>query len=258
MGNIQNVKKAKDWLKFLEKNYSNEIKEQIKNTVSIRGDIPFLPEVKIDSTEIDLYDCGTTQAVLRLNTNNFNTALLNFASYKNPGGGFLGGAIAQEEVLCHETSLYPVITEFKDYYNENRKKDNKHLYTNAALYTPDVLVFDKFNLKAKCDVITCAAPNVRAALRKTSMEEITYILESRIDFMFSVAQLNGVEQLVLGAWGCGVFGCDPNKVSDIMLHYLNTKYKGVFKRVVFAIPNKNGENYKAFERTINNYKQEVK
>ena len=34
------------------------------------------------------------------------TAVLNFASFKNPGGMFLNGSKVQEESLCHESFLY--------------------------------------------------------------------------------------------------------------------------------------------------------
>lgn len=48
--------------------------------------------------------------------------VLNFASYKKPGGGFINGAIAQEESICHDSTLFNVISseKFESYYEDNK------------------------------------------------------------------------------------------------------------------------------------------
>lgn len=62
------------------------------------------------------------------------TCVLNFASFKNPGGGFLKGTVAQEEYLCQNSTLYNVLSRFTSYYEKNR------LSTNDALYSPGIVV----------------------------------------------------------------------------------------------------------------------
>ena len=55
-----------------------------------------------------------------------------------------------------------------------------------------------------------------------------------------------VETLILGAWGCGVFGQDPKVVAELMQNTL--EYYPHFKKVIFAIPK--GYNYDMFKEVF--------
>ena len=187
-------------------------------------------------------------------------ALLNFASYKHPGGMFMEGSIAQEEALCHESILYNVLRlHDKDYYARNRASTNRALYNDNLLYSPDVIFIDPNDNVVKADVITSAAPNASAALKysKVDEEDIFYALYSRIDHILYAAMDNHVDTLILGAYGCGVFGNDPCMVADIFIHYLCGKYYGQFNAIYFAIPRgKGNDNYDVFTIQINRYTDE--
>src|SRR5690554_3571902 len=65
---------------------------------------------------------GTTQVVAQSMANDGHVALLNFASARNPGGGFLNGAKAQEEDLCRCSGLYPCLVPCSQYYDANRNQ----------------------------------------------------------------------------------------------------------------------------------------
>ena len=65
---------------------------------------------------------------------------LNFASAKNPGGGFLGGARAQEESLARSSALYASIAPMQEMYQFNRAAGTC-LYSDYMIYSPDVPVF---------------------------------------------------------------------------------------------------------------------
>lgn len=177
------------------------------------------------------------------------TAVLNFASYKNPGGMFIEGSSAQEESLCHESDLYNVLSNFDaTYYEWNRNHKNRALYTDRALYLPDIL-FERNGVWLKCDVITCAAPNYKAASRymDVSKEDNTRALRSRIHFVKAIAEENKVSTLILGAYGCGVFGQDTNEVAAMFKEAFTTT---PIRRVIFAIPDQ--KNLIAFERIWKN------
>lgn len=180
-----------------------------------------------------------------------NPAVLNFSSYKHPGGMFLNGSKAQEECLCHKSFLYNILKKFQlNFYDWNNHHKNKALYLNRALFTRSVRFFDDDHWK-ECSVITCAAPNKRTAQKYQSVtdQENTEALKSRIKFVLDVAEDNDIDVLILGAYGCGVFGQDATEVASIFKHYLTTEYTH-FEKVVFAIPKGADGNYEKFERVF--------
>lgn len=231
----------------MEKKYSKEISYSVQNTTIYNTDHTFQALSKEIIPKFIVDDLDSVSAIFKHHSN--KTAVLNFASFKNPGGKFLNGARAQEECLCHESNLYNILSQFQDsFYTPNLKCLNRSLYQNKALYSKDVLFLHN-NQEIKCDVITCAAPNYSAARKYKgilSQENLT-TLDSRIKFVIDIAEEQQVETLILGAFGCGVFGQDPKEVSQLFKKYLNkTKY---IRNVVFAIPNSNRDfNYAIFKR----------
>lgn len=247
--------KAKKWVDKMEKEHPSEIAYSVKNTMICRKEnldfsLSVLPE-RYPQTVVRLEALDSVSAVFKYTDQNSKTTVLNFASYKQPGGMFLQGSKAQEECLCHESTLYNVLMRFEDtYYASNKKQLNRALYQNAALYSPDVC-FERNNNSVECDVITCAAPNFSAASKycNVSREENTTVLESRIKFILYLAATQQVDTLILGAFGSGVFGQDAKEVAEITMKLLK-HYDGVFKEVIFAVIDEKSANYQAFNDVI--------
>ena len=206
---------------------------------------------EIQKPSITLTDIDSVSCLFNIPPYSGRTAILNFASYKHPGGYFLGGSSAQEEALCHESNLYPILLAFDDtYYKWNREHLNRALYLDRALYSPEV-IFEKDEEQKIADVITCAAPNYRTAHRyqRVSLAENNRIMENRINFMYAVAEDNGVDNLIAGAWGCGVFMQDPKTVVTLLVSVARN-YN--IPNIYFAIPDRNSCNFKAFLEVLQN------
>ena len=191
---------------------------------------------------------------------NGRIAVLNFASYKNPGGGFMVGSRAQEECLCHESFLYNVLKEFEDsYYVSNRSDLNRALYRNKALYSPNV-VFEHNDEVRKTDVITCASPNFSAAEKFVKREENNKVMKSRIRFVLEIAKHQAVDTLILGAFGCGVFQQDPEFVSKCFVEEAEEIFgkEGLSIHIIFAVipplPNQT-DNCTPFEKAVDEWKK---
>lgn len=216
--------------------YADKIKLSRKNSVIYSPNSVFMEQkVKNQNMSFSLVSEGSVSAIIKFAEG--KTAVLNFASYKHPGGGFLAGSKAQEECLCHESFLYNVLREFPFYYKQNSTNLNRALYTNRAIYSPNV-IFESDDKVVECDVITCAAPNITAATKynkNISQEENLSVLRSRIKFVLDIAAENKVDTLILGAFGCGVFGQDAAVVCNIFLEYLTNDYR-CFNKIVFAVP----------------------
>lgn len=231
--------------------YRSEIQESIKNTTAYSQDAKFEETGTVSEQVVELINDDSVSAVFHYAIPTQRTALLNFASYKNPGGRFLDGSSAQEEAICHNSILYPVLSSFEaTYYAWNRNNLNKGLYRDRALYSKDIIFFRDKDI-VKCDVITCAAPNNSVGLKYQSFthEDNSNALKSRIHFLLDIAHEQQVDVLILGAYGCGVFKQSPTEVATTFKEYLNEhKY---FKKVVFAIPaGKSRENYNTFKAIL--------
>jgi uncharacterized protein (TIGR02452 family) len=168
-------------------------------------------------------------------------ACLNFASAKNPGGGFLGGAQAQEEALARSSALYPCLLRQPDYYDLNRG-NHSALYLDLIIYSPQVPFIRKddgelLERPVLASVITAPAPNAGAVAKNTPGEilQIGPTLRRRAGLVLQIASAEGVTDLVLGAWGCGVFRNDPKLVARIFAELLTGEFHNSFANVVFAV-----------------------
>ncbi len=165
---------------------------------------------------------------------------LNFASAKNPGGGFLGGSQAQEESLARSSALYPCIAQMQQMYTSNRLHRST-LYRDDMIYSPDVPVFrndDCSLLETPYLVSFITAPAVNyGTLSEKEKGKADEVMLNRTEKLLSVAVVNGHKNLVLGAWGCGVFRNNPEKVSAYFHHHLieNPVFNQFFEKVVFAV-----------------------
>ena len=172
---------------------------------------------------------------------------LNFASAKNPGGGFLNGTQAQEESLARATGLYPCISQMMAMYEKNRYYGSC-LYLDDMIYSPQVPVIrnDNDELLSKpflLSVITAPAVNAGAVKNKGKKQEIKQIenmMLQRTEKLLSVAAVKNYQVLVLGAWGCGVFKNNPDDVARYFHYHLteNPLFNGFFAKVVFAVLDK--------------------
>lgn len=242
------AEQARKHTKEMEEKHSIDTRFSIEYTDIYDIDFQCTKKVEEKNTEIVVEDLDTVSAGKKYYSNDVKVALLNFSSYKNPGGMFINGSKAQEECLCHASNLYNVLSSFKNtFYEWNNNHKNKALYLNRGLYSQDI-VFQHEDTLFWCDVITCASPNKSAAQKyqDVSDKENTEVLRSRIKFVLDIAKDNDVEVLILGAYGCGVFGQDPKEVASIFKEFLNTTHK-CFNKVVFAIPKGKDCNLKAFK-----------
>ena len=198
---------------------------------------------------IEVIDSTTENAIFKYKNLGI-PCVLNFASFTRPGGGFIKGSIAQEEALCHVSNLYNVLLTFKDHYDKNYNKSSfkTGLYDNWAIYSPEIF-FKVDDFETYANVITCAAPNY-TVYKEKSDNDILYdeTLRSRIKYVLDIALDNEQKILILGAFGCGVFGNDPYKVANYFKELLK-EYK--FEKVIFAIPNSGNGNYTAFKKVFN-------
>lgn len=173
-----------------------------------------------------------------------NVCILNFASAKNPGGGFLRGSMAQEESICYVSTLYHSLIQ-SDMYEINKKNPLNGIYNDIGIYTNEICIFklnrDDVNYidPVYPSVISCPAINKNHALTNNISENNIYgKMCDRIKLVFEIAKTHNVDILILGAYGCGVFGNNPKDIIEIFNGLIHNDYENIFEQIIFAIPDK--------------------
>ncbi|WP_037682198.1 TIGR02452 family protein [Streptomyces griseus] len=201
------------------------------------------PEAVDGGTRVEVTGESSTEAARRL-AREGRVAVLNFASARNPGGGYLNGAQAQEEALCRASALYTCLVEAREFYDHHRAHRDP-FYTDRVIHSPSVPVFrdDRGRLLDEpytAGFLTAAAPNAGVVLRTAPERapELPRALAVRAERVLETAAAHGYRQLVLGAWGCGVFRNDPAQVAGAFRTLLDEpggRFARTFTHVVFGV-----------------------
>lgn len=217
-------------------NWNGLVQSALSQKVSIppQAFLPTRQSRVFTETRIQVTNETTLAASQRLVEAGLNPLALNFANGINAGGGFLGGARAQEEVLCRSSALYHTLVG-DEMYKAHRRRPRPDS-TDWAIYSPDVPVFrtdDGAELESPwlLSFITCAAPYAP----DIGQPEAGDLLRQRIHRVLAIAQAYGHPSLVLGAWGCGAFHNDPYRTAQDFRYALENDFSGAFAEVVFAI-----------------------
>jgi uncharacterized protein (TIGR02452 family) len=231
------------------------------------------PVANIQETDIYLSNETTLGCAQRLSStgDTGSVGALNFASAKNPGGGFLRGAQAQEETLACCSGLYSSLetAQAKPFYEFHKHQTRPGapkvpvlLYSSNMIFSPHVPVFrsDKGDSELlsrpyTCSMITSCAVNFNMGMMSKQIKPqdkliAQQVMMTRAHRVLEVAAHHEIEELVLGAWGCGVFKNDPKEVAKAFhAALIAPKMEGRFKTVVFAIPDdKDSKTFKQFAK----------
>lgn len=191
-------------------------------------------------TELTVWNGSTVDAILRLKAEGKDPAVLNFASARNPGGGFINGAMAQEESLAASGCLYETQLAHEEYYQKNRACKSM-MYTDHAIYSPDVVFFRDGSFRllvhpVTASVLTLPAVNMGQVKRKgEDAKTAEAVMRRRMKLSLTIFAKQNCGHLILGAYGCGVFRNDPEQIARWWKELLAEDFPGVFRSVVFAV-----------------------
>ena len=256
-----------------------KIKEFIKKSVInqkliLEQDSIIKPEKNIYSEPVQIIVSNKRSFEAASSYRDYSVCVHNFASASNPGGGVVNGANAQEECLCRCSSLYFCLNtqEMWDGFYKPHRMEHNSIHNDDIIYTPNVVVFKTDTAYPRLmkeedwyevNVVTCAAPNLRdnpgnrynsgdgnKKVRITD-KELLLLHEKRLRRILDVAQSEGNQVVVLGAFGCGAFANNPMIVARAAKNVIE-EYRYAFKVVEFAIycSPRDTENFKVFERTF--------
>ena len=214
--------------------------QEIRLPETPQSDTPTIVEVQ----NIDCLYAGT-----QLKEQGYNPAVLNMASRRNPGGGVVTGAGAQEETLFRRTNLFRSLYQFAPYAEQYGIKRSRFQYpldrNFGGIYTPDAIYFRDSEQKGyalldkpvSLSFITVAGMN-RPDLTADGMIADHHVepIKNKIRTIFRMGLAHGHDSLVLGALGCGAFRNPPRHVARLFHEVMEESgFKNRYRKIVFAI-----------------------
>ena len=192
---------------------------------------------------LDVTQEKTLEAAARLVKKYPHVGVLNFANAVSPGGEVENGIPSQEGDLCRQSNLYPCLMKqdvLELFYEYNNQKNQ--FYSDRVVYSPGVTVFkdDEGHQRPRenwfgIDVLTCPPPNLNGIVAPDE-RNLLQVYRLRIRNILAVAQEQGIQALVLGAFGCGQLYNIPDLMAHAFLEELMRKdFQYTFVEIVFAI-----------------------
>jgi uncharacterized protein (TIGR02452 family) len=179
------------------------------------------------TTNIQVLKADTLEVAKTLN----KPLVLILSDAHQPGGCVAAGAGMQEESLFRRSSLHkhlvPSLYPIED---------------DGAIYAPHVELLDGSYM----DFVACPGIKMPVLVDNRLLPEDEEKLRKKVHLILQLGQKEGYHVLVLGALGCGVWGCPTRHVAQIFKEVIQ-QYDGVFSNIVFAVL---GANFNFFEETF--------
>lgn len=258
------------------------ILDQLPNIQASRSEALFLstlPALKPSScprrtqsgrTAIKVVNEDTLNAAITLASNfpaGGRVAVLNMASEKNPGGGWIRGAMAQEEALCYRSSL--ALSLHRRYYPWEQRMGiytphtviiRSDVPSGHKLLVPDVRAAD-LPVVSVLSIAALRRPETRLRATGTGgAAEVVFadpasreVTKDKMRLCLRLAATKGHGLLVLGAIGCGAFRNPPREIANCWLEvFAEPEFQGGWwEEVWFAVyDRKNEGNFEVFEEIL--------
>ncbi|KAL2215784.1 hypothetical protein M432DRAFT_111061 [Thermoascus aurantiacus ATCC 26904] len=175
--------------------------------------------------------------------------VLNMANARSAGGGWINGALAQEEALCYRSSLS--FTLKLRYYP---------LQDDQAIYSPTVVIIRE-SLKEGHRLLDLSKPEELPVVSVISIAALCRppltddgrpkyknpkdreLTKEKMRIILRIAAYHGHRRLVLGAFGCGAFLNPREEVADCWAEVFDeAEFKGGWwESIIFAVMDDLGE-----------------
>lgn len=236
------------------------------------ADCPGYTKTAIQVVNEDTFNAAITLASSLpppTSTTSARVAVLNMASHSSPGGGWIRGAFAQEEMLCYRSSLS--LSLHRRYYPWKQR---------MGLYTRDVVVIrsdmpsghallahlpaDQLPVVSALSIAALRTPAISTSTVRledgSTVDEEMYarpqdrdLTKDKMRLCLRMAAARGHGRLVLGALGCGAFRNPPGEVARCWREvFAEAEFAGGWwESVVFAVYDTKGEgNFAVFESVL--------